>query len=174
MAKRWTTIILVGMTLAVPAAKAQILAGDGQFEIVNQLQWGMTANEAREACATRAPILTSTDSTLIFKITPFGVEARAKIQFERSSQRMIGIDIAFVEPTIGIRDSLINHFVNTVGKKPLFTTKEKSFVIFTIKTETASWVNGKEGIHIFSMMRGNEVLGVTLLLSPLVKEKRPN
>jgi hypothetical protein len=173
MARRWTTSFLMGILLVASGARGQILGGDDKFEIVNQLQWGMTASEVREVCATRTQVLTATDSTLTFKIAPFGFEARAKIQFERARQRMIGIDIAFIESTSRIRDTLMNHFVNTVGKKPLLTTKEKSFVIFTIKTEIASWVNGREGIHIFAMMRGNEVLGVTLLLSPFVKEKKP-
>jgi hypothetical protein len=45
------------------------------------------------------------------------------------------------------------------------TIKEKSAIIFTIKLELASWRDGNEMISAMTMMRGSEILGVTLLVS---------
>lgn len=172
--KRLSAIVLAVTVLYITNSQAQILSGDAHFEVVNQLQWQMTGDEVRDVCRKRGGILLDADSTVSFRITAFGCEARGKIQFEKSSHKMLAINLSFAETTKGIRDSLISYFTASLRRKPILTTKEKSVIIFTIKMETASWTNGKDGIHVISMLRGDEVLGVTLVLMPFAKEKPVN
>jgi hypothetical protein len=146
-------------------ARAQLLAGDSQFPLLNEIRWDMKADEIKRLCESRKAPARTTDSTLFFQTKFFDTSTRAKIQFDRTSQLPRMIDIGFEESTEAIRDTLINHFTRSTGKPPLVTTKEKSAIIFTIKMEISSWRSGKEMINVMTMMRGNTILAINMLIT---------
>lgn len=125
----------------------------------------MMAGQIKNLCESRGALLQITDSTLVFRARFFGTPIRAKVQLDRTSQLPRVVDVAFEEATAAIRDTLVSHFTRKTGKPPLVTIKEKSAIIFTIKLELASWRDGNEMISAMTMMRGSEILGVTLLVS---------
>jgi hypothetical protein len=144
---------------------AQMLGGDPNFPVLNEVRWNMKADEIKSLCENRKIQIRTMDSTLIFQARFFEASSRAKIQFDRTSQLPQMVEIAFEEATAAIHDTLINYFTRKIGKPPLVTTKEKNAIIFTIKMEVASWRGGNEMISVMTMMRGSEILGVNLIVS---------
>jgi hypothetical protein len=151
--------------LATPV-RSQLLAGDEQFPIVNQIRWDMNASDIRNLCENQSTSIYETDSTLVFRMKCFGVFARTKVQFNRSSHIPLMVDIGFEESTEPLRDTLINHFTATTGKRPLVTTKEKNMILFTFKIELSSWKNDTDTFSVMTMGRGNSLLGLSVLISP--------
>ena len=160
--------VLCGLLLMVffsAHVAAQILGGDPNFPLLNEIRWDMKTNEIENLCESRKTPLRTSDSTLTFQAKIFETLTRAKIQFDRASRLPRMVEVAFQEATAATRDTLVNYFTRKTGKPPLVTTKEKSAIIFTIKIEVASWRGGDEMISVMTMMQGSEILGVNLLIS---------
>ena len=156
--------LILMMSLSVHVA-AQMLGGDPNFPLLNEIRWDMRTDEIKSLCESRKTLLGTSDSTLTFQVRFFETSTRVKVQFNRASQLPRMVEITFEEATTAIHDTLVNYFTRKIGKPPLLTTKEKSAIIFTIKMEIASWRGVNEIISVMTMMRGSEILGVNLLIS---------
>jgi hypothetical protein len=161
-------------TMAFPIQiAAQVLGGDPNFPLLNEIRWDMKTVEIENLCESRKSPLRTSDSTLTFQARFFETSTRVKVQFDRASQLPQMVEIVFQEATAAIHDTLVNHFARKIGKPPLVTTKEKSAIIFTIKMEVASWRGKDEIISVMTMMQGSEILGVNLLISKATVAAKP-
>jgi hypothetical protein len=168
--------VLCGLlsTMAFPIqVAAQVLGGDPNFPLLNEIRWDNKIDKIKRLCESRKIPLRITDSTLAFQTKFFEASTRTKVQFDRTSQFPQMLEIAFEEATSVIHDTLINYFTRKIGKPPLVTTKEKSAIIFTIKMELASWRVGDEVVNVMTMMQGSEILGVNLLISKATAALNP-
>ncbi len=153
-------------TMAFPVlAVAQILGGDQNFPVLNEIRWEMSASEIQSLCNSKWSATSSTDSTMVYNASFFGAATRTKIQFDHNSRKPRMIDIGFEQPTSAMRDTLVSYFTLTTGKPPVITTKEKSAIIFTIKFEIAAWKTGKETVGVMTAMRGTSIVGLSLVLT---------
>jgi hypothetical protein len=154
--------------MSFPAlAVAQMLAGDPNFPVLNEIRWEMSTSEVQNLCDSKWKATSSTDSTLVYNSSFFGAEARTKIQFDVKSKKPRIIDIGFEHANSTMRDTLVSHFTLTTGRPPIITTKEKSAIIFTIKMEVAAWKTGKETVGVMTAMRGSSVIALNLIITPI-------
>jgi hypothetical protein len=158
-------VLLSTPFIPTPAA-SQGLVGDPSFPVLNEIRWEMSASQIQGLCKDKWKETSSTDSTVVYKSSFFGSASMVKIQFDMKSKKARMIDIGFEEATIAMRDTLVNHLTQIMGKPPVITTKEKSAIIFTIKLEMAFWKSGNETIAVMTGMRGSSVVAVSLILTP--------
>jgi len=145
---------------------AQVLGGNPNFPVLNEIQWEMKASEIQSLCANRWKETSNTDSAMVYSASFFGTSARVKIQVDPNSKMPRMIDIAFEQPTSAMRDTLVSRFTQTTGKAPFITTKEKSAIIFTIKLEMAIWKTGNETVSVMTAMRGSSIVALSIILAP--------
>jgi hypothetical protein len=165
-------LLAVALTLFSVPAQAQLLAGDSRFPIINEIRWETTRGDITKICEKQGLPIHTTDSTLVFQVKVFDKPTKTKIQFEPSTQTPFMVSVVFDESTEPMRDTLINHFTTTAGKKPVFTTKEKSAVIFTMKMELASWKIGGDLVSIMTMKGGGSMLGLSVLITQSSLERK--
>jgi hypothetical protein len=172
--KQTTRQLLIAITLmlfSIPV-QAQLLAGDPQFPIINEIQWETNREGVTKICEKKGVAVHATDSTLVFQTEIFNTSAKAKIQFGSVTQTPIMVNVMFDESTEPMRDTLIHHFTITTGKKPVFTTKEKSAVIFTMKIELASWKIGADLVSVIATKGGDSMIGLSMLISPSLLDRK--
>lgn len=165
------TVLFLWIFHAAPL-NAQVLNGDSRFPQLCEIRWEMDATEIHEVCRNQWQLMGNTDSTVAYKASFFGVTTRIRFHLERKERKPSVIEVGFEQPTKAIRDTLVNHFTRTTGRAPLINTKEKSAIIFTVKAEFASWRMGKDLVSVISMMRGDAILGLNLLIKPANAEAR--
>jgi hypothetical protein len=153
-------------------AVAQMLGGDPNFPVLNEIRWEMSIGEVQNLCDSKWKATSSTDSTLVYNSSFFGADARTKIQFDAKSKKPRMIEIGFEHANGTMRDTLVSHFTLTTGRPPIITTKEKSAIIFTIKIEVAAWKAGKEAVGVMTAMRGSSVIALSLIITPTDVEQK--
>jgi hypothetical protein len=160
---------LCGLTSTVSfpvLAVAQMLGGDPNFPVLNEIRWEMSTGEVQNLCDSKWKATSSTDSTLVYSSSFFGAEARTKIQFDAKLKKPRMIEIGFEHANSTMRDTIISHFTLTTGRPPVITTKEKSVIIFTIKIVVAAWKTDKETVGVMTAMRGSSVVALSLIITP--------
>ncbi len=145
---------------------AQVLGGDPNFPVLNDIHWEMNSSEIQGLCKDRWKATRTTDSTLVYSASFFGNASRVKIQIDMKSKKPRMIDIGFEEATTAMRDTLVNYLTRITGKPPVITTKEKSAIIFTIKLAMAIWKTANETTAVMTGMRGSSVVALSLILTP--------
>jgi len=158
-------VLLSTIFIPIPTA-SQLLGGDPDFPVLNEIRWEMNASEIQGLCKDRWKLTRSTDTTIAYSVSFFGSASRVKIQIDVKSRKPRLIDIGFEEATMAMRDTLVYHFTRMAGKPPVITTKEKSAIIFTIKLETAFWKTSNETTAVMTGLRGSSVIAVSLILTP--------
>jgi hypothetical protein len=158
--------VLLSTTSFPTPASSQVLGGDPDFPVLNEIRWEMSASDIQGLCKNRWRQTMNTDSTMVYNASFLGIASRVKIQIDMTSKKPRMIDIGFEDATVATRDTLVNHFTRMAGKAPVVTTKEKSAIIFTIKFEMALWKSGSETIGVMTGMRGSSVIAVSLILTP--------
>ncbi|MCX6145352.1 MAG: hypothetical protein NTZ35_19270 [Ignavibacteriales bacterium] len=158
---------LVSTTLFPIIVVAQMLGGDPNFPVLNEIRWEMRTSEIQSLCNNKWRETSSTDSTMVYNSSFFGASAKTMIQVDPKSKQPRMINIGFEQATSAMRDTLLNHFALITGKPPVITTKEKNAIIFTLKFEMALWKTGKETVGVMTAMRGSSIVALSLILTPL-------
>jgi hypothetical protein len=165
---------LLVLTLTT-STKGQLLNGDSNFPILNEIQWTSTINEVRDFCALRAVDASTTDSAIIISARMLGFAARTELKFDQNLKTLKLVQAKFSESTKTVIDSLTNHLTRMFGRGPLRTVKEKSLLIMTLRMEFASWRSAAGLVNIVTAMRGDSPFDVSLVLfPPTLQQKSPD
>jgi hypothetical protein len=156
-------LIMLGVATS---ARAQLLNGDPNFPILNEIRWESKTNEVRSLCERRHAAESSTDSVIIISAPMLGFDARTEMQFDHGSKTLKSIQVKFNEPTKTLVDSLTSHFTRIFGRAPIRTVKEKSVIIMTIRMEMAMWRSSAGLVNLVTATRGDAPFNTSLVLRP--------
>lgn len=156
-------LIMLGVATS---ARAQLLNGDPNFPILNEIRWESKMNEVRSLCERYHAIESSTDSAIITRAPMLGFKARAEMQFDQGSKTLKSVQVKFNEPTKTLVDSLTSHFTRIFGRAPIRTVKEKSVIIMTIRMEMAMWRSSMGLVSLVTAMRDDALFNASLVLYP--------
>jgi hypothetical protein len=148
------------------SARAQLLNGDANFPILNEIRWESKMNEVRSLCERRHAVESSTDSAIIISAPMLGFKVRTEMQFDQGSKTLKTVQAKFNEPTKTLVDSLTSHFTRIFGRAPIRTVKEKSVIIMTIRMEMAVWRSSAGLVNLVTATRGDAPFSASLLLHP--------
>ena len=156
-------LIMLGIATT---ATAQLLNGDGNFPILNEIRWESKTNEVLSLCKHRHATESSTDSAIIISAPMLGFMARTEMQFDPGSKTLKLVQVKFNECTKTLVDSLTSHFTRMFGRAPMRTAKEKSLIIITIRMEMAMWRSSMGLVNLVTAMRGDTLFDASLVLLP--------
>jgi hypothetical protein len=157
--------LLAILSLAT-VTKGQMLNGDTNFPIINELRWELTMNEVRGLCERHHVAVTSTDSAIVITIPVLGFASRTELQFNQHPKTLKSVQAKFNEPTKLLVDSVTSYLTRTMGRGPLRTAKEKSLLIITIRMEMALWKSSMGLVNLVTAMRGESLFDASLVLFP--------
>jgi hypothetical protein len=156
-------LIMLGVTTT---ARAQLLNGDANFPILNEIRWESKTNEVRSLCERQHAVESSTDSAIIISAPMLGFMARTEMKFDQGSRTLKTVEANFNEPTKTLVDSLTSHFTRIFGRAPIRTVKEKSVIIMTLRMEMAVWRSSAGLVNLVTATRSDDPFSVRLLLRP--------
>lgn len=162
---------LLVMLGVAPIARGQLLNGDANFPILNEIRWESKMSEVRSLCKSRHAAQSSTDSTIIISGSMLGFMARTEMQFDEGSKTLKSVQAKFNEPTKTLVDSLTRHFTRIFGRDPLRTVKEKSVIIMTIRMEIATWRSSRGLVNLVTAMRNDALFNASLTLIPPITQQ---
>lgn len=157
---------LIVTLVFVTVAEGQLLNGDANFPIVNELRWGSTMNEVQGLCERHHVVPSVTDSAIVIAVPALGFASHTELQFDQHSKTLKSLQVKFNEPTTLLADSISNYFTRTTGRGPVRTAKEKSLLIITIRMEMALWRSSTGLVNLVTAMRGGSLFDASLVLFP--------
>ena len=162
----WKHILVVVLaTVAQTPSIAQTLLEDREFTPLDKIKWGMKESEIVTITQKLGLLASSTDSTVVLRAPILRFPARTEIQFDSETGRMKLVQAKFDESTNALADSVTNYLVHMLGRAPARTVKEKSFIIFTLRMEWASWKLPSNGlVNLVTMKRGDSLLDASIVL----------
>jgi len=166
--KAYAFLMLLGFVTTV---RGQLLNGDTNFPILHEIQWKSSMMEVRGLCEAGNIAQTTTDSTMILIAPMLGFPARTEVQFDRELKTIKLIQVKFDEATTTLIDSVTNHFIRTMGHKPILTVKEKSLIIVTVRLEVSSWKSRTGVVSLFAGKRGDSLFSASLLMGAPTTER---
>jgi hypothetical protein len=152
-------------------ARGQLLDGDPNFPILNEIRWDSGMKEVRNLCETRHVIQNSTDSAMIISAPMLGFAARTEVQFDRELKTIKLIQVKFEESTKSLVDSVTSYFTRTLGRQPILTVKEKSLLIVTVRMELASWRSPTGVVSLVTAKRGDSLFNASLMMGPPTNQR---
>lgn len=167
---------VLGLLLMLGVAtttRGQLLAGDPNFPILNDIQWGASISEVRDACIRRHIKESSTDSAVVLSEPMLGFAARTELQFNQNTKTLKLVQAKFSQPTKTLADSITNYFTRTLGRPPVRTVKEKSLLIVTLRMEIASWRLPTGLVNLVTAMNGESLFDASMVLLPPTKPQNP-
>ena len=147
-------------------AKGQLLNGDTNFPIINELRWELTMSEVQSLCERYNVAATATDSAIVITVPVLGFASRTELQFNQHSKTLKSVQAKFNEPTKLLVDSITNYLTRTTGRSPVRTVKEKSLLIISIRVEMAFWSSSAGLVNLVTAMRGDSMFDASLVLFP--------
>jgi hypothetical protein len=147
-------------------AKGQLLNGDANFPIINELRWELTMSEVQSLCERHHVALTPTDSAIVITVPVLGFASRTELQFNGYSKTLKSVQAKFNDPTKLLADSITSYLTRTMGREPVRTVKEKSLLIITIRVEMALWNSSAGLVNLVTAMRGDSMIDASLVLFP--------
>jgi hypothetical protein len=157
---------LLIMFCAVDSASGQLIRGDENFPVINELRWGETMSEVRILCEGRQPGVSSTDSVIILQLPVLGFAARTELQFDQKTKSLKQIQAKFKEPSKALADSITSYLIRILGRGPVRTVKEKSLLIFTVRLEMATWNSPTGLVNLVTATKGESLFDASLVFFP--------
>jgi hypothetical protein len=148
---------------------AQVLNGDEQFPVVNQIRWDMSRDAIIKVCAANNLSTSENDTMLTFDAKFFGAEAKSVVRFKNRAQQPWGINVKFKELTEKLLESLVDHFTRTTGESPLKAEKEKNLLLITMRMEITAWKTKTEKITIMVGRRNKAIFDINLSITPILR-----
>lgn len=157
---------LIALLSIATVAKGQLLNGDKNFPVINELRWELTMNEVRGLCERHHVALTATDSAIVVNLPVLGFASRTELQFDQHLKTLKLVQAKFNEPTKALADSITSFLTRMLGRGPARTVKEKSLLIITIRMEMALWKSSTGIVNLVTAMRGESFFDASLVLFP--------
>jgi hypothetical protein len=157
---------LIAILSIATVAKGQLLNGDTNFPVINELRWELTMNEVRGLCERRHVAMTATDTAIVINVPVLGYASRTELQFDQHLKTLKLVQAKFNEPTKLLADSITSHLTRMLGRDPVRTVKEKSLLIITIRMEMALWKSSTGLVNLVTAMRGESLFDASLVLFP--------
>jgi hypothetical protein len=148
------------------AANGQLLNGDPNFPLINELRWQSTMNEVQRLCERHRIAMSTTDSAIVVTQPVLGFAARTELQFDQTAKTLKLVQAKFNEPSKALADSITSYFTRTLGRGPIRTAKEKSLLIITIRMEMALWKSPTGLVNLVTAMRGESLFDASLVFFP--------
>jgi len=152
---------------------SQLLKGDENFPIIQELRWGLSMDEVRTLCAQRQVSITSTDSAMFVTVPILGFASRTELHFSEHPKTLNRVQARLNQPTKGAADSITNYLSRKFGANPFRTVKEKSVLIITLRMEIASWRLADGLVNVVTAMRGDSIFDASLVLIPPTTPQKP-
>jgi hypothetical protein len=168
--KRHFLALALVMVLAT-TAPAQMLRGDKAFPILNELNWNMNMQDVQNLCQKRGVSESAKDSLVILTVSFFGSSTRTEIQFDQDLKKIKRVQVKFKEATKVLADTLVQHLTAICGTPPYRTTKEKNFLIVTLRIQMAIWRSPTEIVNLVSGLKGEDIMDLSLALVPPTKQQ---
>lgn len=160
--------ICMAFIMALPTIlHAQVLKGDDQFALLNQMRWDMSKEEVLRVCNANKTKIGGNDSTVTFDAVFFGLEAKTIARFKNKAERLEKIEVRFKEQTEKLLETLVSHFTLTTGESPVRAEKEKSLLLITMRMEIAGWKTKAEKILLMVGRRNNSIFDIYLSIAPI-------
>ena len=168
--KRYFLAIALAMALA-PTVSAQMLRGDKDFPVLNQLNWKMSMQEAQDICRKQGVAASVKDSMVVLEVSFFGSSTRTEIQFDRDLQKIKRVQAKFRDATKALEDTLGQRLTAICGMAPYKTTKEKNLLIVTLRIQMAIWRSPTEIVSLVTGSKGEDLMDLSLVLVPPTKQQ---
>jgi len=156
-------LLLLGVATT---ARAQLLNGDVNFPILNEIRWESKMNEVRTICERRHAAESSTDSAIVISVPMLGFKARTEMKFDQGLKTLKSVQVKYHDCTKILVDSLTSHFTRIFGRGPIRTVKEKSFIVITLRIEMAMWRSSMGLVSLVTAMRDDSLFDASLVLYP--------
>ncbi len=157
---------LIAILTLTTTVKGQLLNGDTNFPVINELRWESNMGEVRALCERRHVAMTATDSAIIINAPVLGFASRTELQFTQHAKTLKLVQAKFNEPTKILADSITSHLSRMLGRGPVRTAKEKSLLIVTIRMEMAMWKSSTGLVNLVTAMRGESLFDASLVFFP--------
>lgn len=175
MLRRQRIFGLLALMCIAATSRGQLLSGDENFPILNEIHWASTQNEVRDLCVRRHVEASQTDSAMVIRSPMVGFAARTELQFDQNLGTLKLVQVKFSKSTQTLVDSVTNHLARTIGRAPVRTVKEKSVLIMTLRMEIASWRLSTGLVNLVAAKRGDSLFDASLvLLPPTIQQKSPD
>ena len=159
--------ICAALLIALPTIlHAQVLEGDEQFPLLNQLRWDMSREKVLNICAANKANTGGNDTTVMFDARFFGAEAKTIVRFKSKPERLRGIEVKFKDLTEKLLETLVSHFTRTAGESPLKAEKEKSLLLITLRIEITAWKTKTEKIRLMVGRQNKSIIDISLSIEP--------
>jgi hypothetical protein len=161
--------VIIGMLILMGVAEnanGQLIRGDVNFPIINELRWGVAMSEVQALCQTHQLVPSVTDSNIVLQVPVLGFGSRTELQFDQALKTLKRIQAKFSEPSKALADSVTNHLTRVLGRSPVRTAKEKSLLIVTIRLEMAMWNSPTGLVNLVTATRGESLFDASLVLIP--------
>ncbi len=146
--------------------QTQMLRGDKDFPILNELNWKMSMQDVGSICQKSGVLESSKDSSMILTISFFGSPTRTEIQFDETLKQIKRVQAKFKEPTKTLEDTLVKRLTTICGMAPYKTSKEKNLLIVRIRVQAALWKTPTEIVTVLTGLSGEELIDLSLVLHP--------
>jgi len=156
-------LLLLGVATT---ARAQLLNGDANFPILNEIRWESKMNEVRTICERRHAAESSTDSAIVISVPMLGFKARTEMKFDQGLKTLKSVQVKYNDCTKILVDSLTSHLTLMLKHAPFRTVKEKSVIIMTIRMEMATWRSSAGLVNLVTATRDNTLFDASLVLYP--------
>jgi hypothetical protein len=170
--KRYLLMLALALVLSPPAS-AQMLRGDRNFPVLNELNWNMSMEEVQSICQKNSVLESAKDSLIVLAVSFFGCSTRTEIQFDKEHKTLKLVQAKFKEPTKAAADTLLQHLTAICGRPPYRTVKEKSLLIVTIRMQMAVWRSPTEIVNLVTATGGDSIFDLSLVLFPPTKQQDP-
>jgi len=158
------------LVVMLPALlRAQVLNGDEQFPLLNQIRWDMSRQTILNLCAAHGTNGRGNDMAVTFDARFFGADANAFVRFKNGAERPQLIDVKFKELTEKLLDTLVSHFTRVLGESPIRAEKEKSLLLITLRMEVAAWKTKTERITLVVGKKNKSIFDINLSIAPLAQ-----
>lgn len=162
------TLICAALLTSLPVIlHAQLLNGDEQFPVLNQIRWDMTRETILHLCASEKLKIGGNDTTITFEAKLLGVEAKTFVRFKSKAERPWGIDVKFKELSEKLVDTLASHITRITGELPRKAAKEKNLILMTMRMEIAAWKTKTDRISLMVGRQNKSIFDINLSLMPV-------